>query len=297
MKQIKPILAVAVFVFALGASTTSYVGDKENIARLTGEVLTLQKQMRDLQESFDKNSGQSTVLLQKMSDNSETTVRTLAQIEDVMKTTTTVQTNSSTGVNARITKLAEQQGSTDQKLNNISTQINALKNLMEQQQKQRVEEEKKVSQAPVRFDSPDQLYAYSYSLYSQGKFEEAVTGFRRYLEAYSTTEAADNAQFWVAEALFAQNKYADALNEYDRLISNYPNGDKVVAGQFKKGVSLLFLERREEGVNALRNVIAIAPSSNEAAQAKQELDRLGESSVAPAQPVPSTGKPKPRPRK
>ena len=126
MKQIKPILAVAVFVFALGASTTSYVGDKENIARLTGEVLTLQKQMRDLQESFDKNSGQSTVLLQKMSDNSETTVRTLAQIEDVMKTTTTVQTNSSTGVNARITKLAEQQGSTDQKLNNISTQINAL---------------------------------------------------------------------------------------------------------------------------------------------------------------------------
>ncbi len=292
MHRYAPYFLITIIIFALGANAA---GDKEIIARLTGEVLTLQKQIRDLQESFDKTSGQTSMLLQKTSENSENTVRSLAQIEEAMKTTQTLQSNNFTGATTRIARLSEQQGATDQKLSQIISQINALKTAMEQQQKQRQEEEKKAENTPPRFDSPEQLYAFAYSQYTQGKYDEATANFRRYVEAFGTTEAADNAQFWIADGLFAQMRYADALIEYDKLLSTYPNGDKIISAQYKKGVALLYLERRDEGVAALRTVIATAPSSNEAALARQELQRLGEDPNAPvskpAKARSRTGKP------
>lgn len=296
MKSAQPFLFLAGIIFLIGA-TANYSGDKEIIARLTGEVLTLQKQVRDLQESFDKNSGQTSLLLQKMSENSEISVRSLGQIEESLKTTQTIQNNSFTGANTRISRLADQQVATDQKLTQIISQVNSLKNLLEQQQKQRQEEEKRAAATPPRFDNPEQLYAYAYSQFTQGKYDEAITNFRRYVEAYGTTEAADNAQYWIGEGLFLQMRYADALVEFEKLLTIYPNGDKVVSAQLKKGLSLLYLERREEGVNSLRQVIASSPNSNEAALAKQELERLGEN-PSPSNPKqtpnrirPKTGKP------
>ena len=293
MKRFSPYLILAILIFALGASTA---GDKDVIVRLQGEVLVLQKQVRDLQESFDKSSGQTAALLQKLTENQENTLRSLSQIEDAISKTQVVQTNNITGASTNINKLASQQAATDRKLEQIAGQINGLKGYLEQQAKQHQEEEKKAATTAPRFDNPEQLYAFAYTQFTQGKYDEAIANFRRYVEAYGTTEAADNAQFWIADGLFAQMRYAEALAEYDKLLTTYPSGDKVVTGQFKKGLSLLYLERREEGVATLRGVISMAPNSNEAAQAKQELERLGESPNAPAgktaaKPRPRAGKP------
>lgn len=290
MKQYGPFLLFGVLILALGANSAS---DKDLIIRLQGEVLVLQKQVRDLQESFDKSSGQSVTLMQKVTDNSESTLRSLGSIEEAIKMSQTTQSNSFTGATTRINRLAEQANIADRRLDQISTQINSLKNLIEQQAKQKQEEERKRDTTPPRFENPEQLYAYAYTQFTQGKYDESTANFRRYVEAYSTTEAADNAQFWVGEGLFAQMRYAEALAEYDRVLTIYPNGDKVVAAHFKKGLSLLYLERREDGVAELRTVISTAPSSTEAAQARQELERLGENPTLPT--APKTTKPRSRP--
>lgn len=289
MKRFSPVLLCGLLILALGASSS----DKELIIRLQGEVLVLQKQVRDLQESFDKSSGQSVTLMQKVTDNSETTLRSLNSIEEAIRLSQTTQSNSFTGATTRINRLAEQANVADRRLDDISAQIKGLKNLLEQQAKQRQEEERKRDTTPPRFENPEQLYAFAYTQYTQGKYDEAITNFRRYVEAYGSTEAADNAQFWVGEGLFAQMRYAEALAEYDRLITAYPSGDKIITAYFKKGLALLYLERREEGVAALRTVISNAPNSTEATQARQELDRLGESHTAPV--APKSAKPRPRP--
>jgi TolA-binding protein len=292
MKRYSPFLLCGILLLAAGASTPS--SDKELIIRLQGEVLVLQKQMRDLQESFDKSTGQSVTLIQKVTDNSETALRSLSSIEEAIKLTQTTQNNNLTGATARLNRIAEQANLTDKRLDQISGQLNALKNLLEQQAQQRQEEERRKDTTPPRFDNPEQLYAFAYSQHTQGKFDEAIANFRRYVEAYPTTEAADNAQFWIGDGLFTQMRYAEALAEFDRLLTTYPSGDKVTAAQFKKGLALLYLERREEGVAALRLAIANAPNSTEAAQAKQELERLGENPNPPA-PAPKPTKPRPRP--
>jgi TolA-binding protein len=287
MKRFSPFLLCGILILAAGASSS----DKELIIRLQGEVLVLQKQVRDLQESFDKSTGQSVTLMQRVTDNSETTLRSLNAIEEAIRMSQTTQSNTLTGATTRITRLAEQASVTDKRLDQISTQINTLKNLVEQQAKQRQEEERKRDATPPRFENPEQLYAFAYTQHTQGKYDEAITNFRRYVEAYGSTEAADNAQFWVG--LFAQMRYAEALAEYERLLTAYPNGDKVISAHFKKGLSLLYLERREEGVAALRMVIANAPNSTEAAQARQELERLGESPTVLTAPRSSKGRTRP----
>ena len=291
MKHYSPFIIFGLLVFALGAKMSS---DKDLIIRLQGEVLVLQKQVRDLQESFDKSSGQSVTLIQKVTDNSETTLRSLSSIEEAIKFSQTTQSNNLSGASTKINRLSEQASQTDRRLDQIAGQINALKGVIEQQAKQRQEEDKKKDTTPPRFENPEQLYAFAYTQYTQGKFDEAIANFRRYVEAYGTTEAADNAQFWIGEGLFAQMRYADALTEYERLLSAYPNGDKVTASQFKKGLSLLYLERREEGVANLRLVITNAPNATEAAQARQELERLGENPNLPVVPKQTT-KPRSRP--
>ena len=293
MKQYGPFLLCGILILALGASSAS---DKDLIIRLQGEVLVLQKQVRDLQESFDKSSGQTVTLMQKATDNSESTLRTLGSIEEAIKLSQTTQSNSFTGATTRINRLAEQASVNDKRLDQISSQINSLKTLIEQQAqqaRQRQEEERKKEATPPRFENPEQLYAFAYTQYTQGKYDEATANFRRYVEAYGSTEAADNAQFWVGEGLFIQMRYAEALVEYDRLLTAYPTGDKVISAHFKKGLTLLYLERREEGVAELRLIINSAPNSTEATQARQELERLGENPNLPVAPKPA--KPRTRP--
>lgn len=290
MKQYTPWIIVALLCVLVGASSPAS-GEKELIIRLQGEVLVLQRQLRDLQEAFDKAQGQSTAALQRLVETSEGSQRTLATLEDSFKSTQTSQVNNLAGTNARLTKIIDQLSTNEQKFNQVGQQIQSLRQTVEQYQR-RLENERaaekeraeKQADATPTITSPDQLYSFAYNLYSQGKYDQAIANFRRYLDGYGQTEAADNALFWIAESLNAQGKTSEALREYERLLADYPRSDKAASAQFKKGILLLQLERREEGVNTLRVVIAQHPASPEATQATQELTRLGESLTAPIQP-------------
>ncbi|MBI1761588.1 MAG: tetratricopeptide repeat protein [Acidobacteria bacterium] len=305
MKEHAPWIIVSALVVLLGASSPAS-GEKELIIRLQGEVLVLQRQLRDLQESFDKAQGQSNASLQKLADSSEGSQRILAGIEESFKTTQTSQTNNLAGTNARLNKIIDQLTTNEQKFNQLGQQVQGLKSTVEQYQhrldtvnEEQREREKKQADAVPTITGPEQLYSFAYNQFSQGKYDQAIANFRRYLNGYGQTEAADNALFWIAESLTAQGKIAEALREYERLLIDYPNSDRGASTTFKKGVLLLQLERREEGVGALRSVIARYPASPEASQATQELTRLGESLTPPAQPAtkPNTrirsGKPTP----
>jgi tol-pal system protein YbgF len=299
-------LAGVMTVVSLGASSTA-INDRELIIKLQAEVLVLQRQLRDLQESIDKGQGQTTALLQRMADNTEANSRAMNAVEDQIKSSNTNTTNNLAGAASRLNQISEKMGNTDQRFNQVNQQINALRETIEANQRrndeernrerQERQEREKQPEAPASINSPDQLYGFAFQQFSAGKYENAITNFRRYLEAYGQTEAADNAQFMVAESFLALNRQQEALAEYDKCLTVYPRGDKTPSALYKKGVLLLQLERREEGVNALRNVIATFPTAPEAAQATQELNRLGESiqlpPAAPTRPAgrPRTGKP------
>src|SRR5512145_1354367 len=100
------VLAVALLLVA-GASLPSS-NDKELIIRLQGEVLVLQRQIRDLQESFDKWQVKSETSFSNLGSASETSTRTLSSIEDKLQRNQGSQANAVAGVNAHLAKISEQ---------------------------------------------------------------------------------------------------------------------------------------------------------------------------------------------
>lgn len=82
---------------------------------------------------------------------------------------------------------------------------------------------------------------------------------------------ADNAQYWIGEALFAKRQFNDAIVEFDKLSQLFPKGDKVPAARFKKGMALIESGQTEAGRAELSALIKLYPRSNEAALARQQL--------------------------
>jgi tol-pal system protein YbgF len=291
MKKYGILIIPAVLLFMAGAMPAG--NDKDLIVRLHGDVVVLQRHMRDLQESFDKSQGMMAPMLQKISDNSDNTLRTLTVIEESLKTSQTTQTNSLSGTNSRISNLSDQVKQNEQKSAQILAQLSSLKSLIEQQKRDLEASQKADQEDTPRFDNPEQLYAFAYGQFAKGQYDQAIRHFQMYIDAYGTTETADNALYWQGEAYFQQSKFEDSLRTFERVLTEYPRSDKVAAALLKKGLSLLRLERREEGVAHLRMVIAQYQRTQEAALATEELTRLGENS----QPSPATGtKPSPKGR-
>jgi len=275
MQQLRQRYGYLVFAAALflGASLPSS-NDKELIIRLQGEILVLQRQVRDLQESFDKWQVKSETSLNNLGSASETSARTLSSIEDKLQRNQGSQSNAVAGVSAHLTKISEQVSLNNQQTAQMNQYINALRqSLQDYQQKLR---EKEASDLKPDTNDPEMVFTQAYLKYRNREYEAAINHFRSYLSLFGQNEKADDATFWIAESFAAQGRLAEALNEYNNILAKYPNGDKAVNARLKKGVTLLRLEKRQEGVETLKTVISLYPNSRESEIARSELIRLGE---------------------
>ena len=114
-------LAAALFLGA-GASLPNR-DDKELIIRLQGEVLVLQRQIRDLQESFDKWQVKSETSLNNLGSASETSTRTLSSIDDKLQRNQGSQANAVAGVNAHLAKISEHIANNNRQVSQLGQNI------------------------------------------------------------------------------------------------------------------------------------------------------------------------------
>lgn len=266
------VFATALFLI-LGASLPNS-NDKELIIRLQGEILVLQRQIRDLQESFDKWYVKSETSLNNLSSASEISTRTLSSIEDKLQRNQGSQGAAITGINTHLAKISEQVSLNNQQTSQMNQQINALRqSLQDYQQKLR---EREASDTRLDTSDPEMAFAQAYLKYKNREYDAAINLFRSYTSVFSQNERADDAAFWLAESFAAQGRFAEALNEYNNLLAKYPDGGRAAIARLKRGVTLLRLERRQEGVEELKAVISRYPNSLESEMARSELTRLGE---------------------
>ncbi len=121
-----------------------------------------------------------------------------------------------------------------------------------------------------------QFYHKAYTAYVNGDFDNAIDGFRKYIQLYSDTSVAHIAQFWIAESYFSLGDYNTALREYDTLINNHPNSDKVPTAFFSKADAYLKLERQMEAISHLKYIVNRYPDSKAAQKAAERLRALGQ---------------------
>ena len=92
---------------------------------------------------------------------------------------------------------------------------------------------------------------------------------------YPTTDLAGNSYFYLAEIDFKQGNYQEAIKNYDQVLQNFPTGNKAPSSDLKKGLALIELGQKDDGIAELRHVIQRYPRSNEALQAREKLRKMG----------------------
>lgn len=118
------------------------------------------------------------------------------------------------------------------------------------------------------------LYDQGYSLYHQGRHVQAEETFQRFLEAYSDTDLADNAQYWIGECLLGRNELQAALAAFRETVRRYPQGNKAPDALYKVGVVMERLGDIEGARATYAEVQRRFPDSPVSGMASSRLEAL-----------------------
>ncbi len=129
-------------------------------------------------------------------------------------------------------------------------------------------------QQPVT-EAAQALYDRGYTLYHQGRYVDAETSFRRFLQSYPDSPLSDNAQYWIGESRFARGDLEGALAAFREASERYPTGNKV-ADSLLKAADCLRRLGDETGARAgYQEVIRSYPGTAAAAMAEERVGSGG----------------------
>lgn len=129
--------------------------------------------------------------------------------------------------------------------------------------------------AAVATPEEERAYLGTFDLLKNGKYDDAIKGFRGMLDQWPQGRYADNGWYWMGEAQMVKRDYAGAANSFQSLVQGFPSSPKVADGLYKLGLSQIELKKPVDAKAALQRVIREYPSTNAANLAKQKLDQLG----------------------
>jgi tol-pal system protein YbgF len=118
---------------------------------------------------------------------------------------------------------------------------------------------------------PDALFQASLEQLRRGSHTTARAGFEEVLRQYPSADIADDAQFYLGEALSAEGNAAGADSAYAAVVTRWPNSPRAPTAMYKRALAM------ERGGNAagmravLTDLVARYPRSDEAALARERL--------------------------
>jgi tol-pal system protein YbgF len=117
--------------------------------------------------------------------------------------------------------------------------------------------------------------------YNAAHYDVATSEFQDVLHFYPMDDLAGTAQYYLGDIAYRQDNYADAVKAYNAVLEGFPGSPKAPAAQLKKGLALIQLGKKDQGVHELRLLIQRHPQTPEADQARKKLNGLGVRIAAP----------------
>ena len=111
--------------------------------------------------------------------------------------------------------------------------------------------------------------------YNAGKFDVAAGEFQDVVKYYPMDDLAGTAQFYLGEIAYQKQDYSTAINDYNAVLEGFSGNAKAPAAQLHKGFALIEENRKQAGINELRQLIQRHPQTPEAARARSKLNGMG----------------------
>jgi tol-pal system protein YbgF len=270
-----PVLIAIAAVLCTGARPAW--GVNKDMVQLQTQVQDLQDRIAHMQQSFDERMG----VLQHLVEQSTDRVNKVAASVSDLQSTLQKQQNDigahTDQLSGQIQALNDTLDELKARLGKVSKQLEDMQAAQQSLAVQQTQQQQQQASAPP----PDVLYNNALRDYQAGKNDLAAQEFADYLKFYPNTDLAGNSNFYLADIQFRQGNYAAAAKSYDQVLQSFPDGNKAAAAELKKGLALIELGQKDDGVAALRHVIQRYPKSNEALQARERLRKLGIAAPGP----------------
>jgi len=110
-----------------------------------------------------------------------------------------------------------------------------------------------------------------------GELDRCIERFTAFLQAYPTSGYADDAAYWLADCTYKNDEFKRAVVRFNAVVSVYPESPKAPDALYRQGESLLKLGPKfyEAARTVFKRVQKDYPDSDRAAEAAQQLERLG----------------------
>jgi tol-pal system protein YbgF len=270
-------LALSAALVLLATPTPASAANRD-IVQLQTQVDQLQQSMTQMKQSFDERMG---VMKSMMEQNTVIANKVSAAIDNLQSSLNRQQTDRAGQVDqisGQIQALNDTMDELKVRLAKLSKQFEEMQAAQQSMAAQQTEAQQKAQQMAAA-PPPDVLYNNALRDYNGGKNDLATQEFGDYVKYYPDTDLAGNADFYLAEIEFKAGDYQKAITNYDLVVQNFPSGNKAAAAQLKKGFALLELGKKDDGEQELKRVIQRYPRTNEAVQAR---DRLRKSTTTPS---------------
>jgi tol-pal system protein YbgF len=272
-----------ILVVLLSLTLTPAWGVSKEMIQLQTQVQALQDQMTKMQESFNERMG---VMQHLMDQNTDSMNKVTASITALQGSLEKMQGDSGAKVDQVSGQIQALNDSLDElkaRLTKVSKQLEdmqASQQSVAANQAAQQAQQQALAQAPP----PDVLYNNALRDYNAAKNDLAKQEFSDYIRFYPNTDLTGNSYFYLAELAYRESNFQDAVKNYDQVIQNFPTGNKAASSELKKGLALIELGKKDDGIAQLRHVVQRYPRSNEALQAKDRLRKLGVSTTAARAP-------------
>ena len=111
--------------------------------------------------------------------------------------------------------------------------------------------------------------------FNAARYPVAAGEFQDVVHYYPLDDTAGTAQFYLGEIAYRERNFDDAVKAYNAVPEGFSGNAKAPAAQLHKGLALLQLNRKQDGIHELRLLIQRHPQTPEAAQARTKLNGLG----------------------
>ena len=131
-----------------------------------------------------------------------------------------------------------------------------------------------VSQVAIATPQEQVAYDEAFNLLKQSRYQESVTAFRQQLSQHPNGALADDAQYWIGEAMYVTRDFPSGLTAFETVVKRYPDSARVAEAMLKLGYIQYELGAKEAARQTFTQVVNRFPGSRVAISAQTRLRKL-----------------------
>ena len=117
-------------------------------------------------------------------------------------------------------------------------------------------------------------YDQAYELLKQSRYQDFILAAQQFVTTWPTSQLADDAWYWLAEAYYVNREFEHALNGFRTVVDSYPDSQRVPEALLKTGYIQYDIGAYDEAAEIFREILVRFPGHNVTISAQTRLRRI-----------------------